>query len=115
MHFVEGYAVWPSPSQVSTWPVPSMDASSAVFSYGVAGSPVVPTTTIGGDPVAGPAGYGSFLPGQNVHGIMPIASGAPNSGYFLRHSDWSCRIRSTDGAPSVSAQFTARFASNRLE
>src|ERR1700712_303670 len=92
-----------------------MPARSAVFSYGVAGSPVVPTTTIGGAPTAGPAGYGSFWPGQNVHGIMPTASGAPNNGYFLRHSVCSARILSTDGAWLVSAQFTARFASNRLE
>src|SRR3954454_567772 len=115
MQRVLGYAVWPSPSQVSTCPVPSIEARSAVFSYGVAGSPVVPTTTIGGAPAAAPAGYGSRLPGQRAHGIMPSASGAPNSGYFLRHSLCSRRIRSRLGTPVASVQFTARLASNRLE
>src|SRR3954470_13300424 len=110
-----GYAVCPLPSQLRTRPVPSILASSAVFSYGVAGSPVVPTTTIGGAPVAAPAGYGSRAPGQKVHGSMPIASAAPNSGYFLRHSPCSWRTFSTVGAPALSAQFTARLASNRLE
>src|SRR4051812_49494360 len=115
MQGVLGYAVCPSPSQVSTCPTPSMVARLAVFSYGVAGSPVVPTTTIGGAPVAAPAGYGSRAPGQKVHGSMPIASAAPNSGYFLRHWPCSRRTFSTVGAPALSAQFTARLASNRLE
>src|SRR3954467_10548884 len=109
MQGVLGYAVCPSPSQVSTCPTPSMLARSAVFSYGVAGSPVVPTTTIGGAPLAVLAGEGSRSPGQNVHGSMPTASAAPNSGYFLRHSPWSLRISSTLGASLVSAQFTARL------
>src|SRR3954462_13492968 len=114
MQAVLGYAVCPSPSQVSTCPTPSMFARSAVFSYGVAGSPVVPTTTIGGAPVAGPAGYGSRSPGQNVQDSMPTASDAPNSGYFARHWPWSLRTSSMLGASLVSEQLTARFASNRL-
>src|SRR3954454_18476742 len=114
MHLVLGYAVWPSPSQVSTCPTPSMVARSAVFSYGVAGSPVVPTTTIGGAPAAGPTGYGSWPPCHNAHASISTASGAPNSGYFLRHSDCSVRIWPTDGTSFASAQFTAGLASNRL-
>src|SRR3954451_24583253 len=114
MQVVCGYAVWPSPCQVSTCPTPSMLARSAVFSYGVAGSPVVPTTTIGGAPVAEPVGYGSRVPGQSAHDSISVASGAPNSGYFFRHSDCSLRIWSTDGTPFASAQFTVRLASNRL-
>src|SRR3954468_14035409 len=115
MHGVLGYAVCPSPSQVSTCPTPSILANWAVFSYGVAGSPVVPTTTIGGAPTAAACGYGSCLPGQNVQGIMPTASGAPNSGYFVRHWLCNCRIFSTVGTFAASAQFTVRLASNRLE
>src|SRR5512138_2094525 len=114
MQGVLGYAVCPSPSQVSTCPTPSMLARSAVFSYGVAGSPVVPTTTIGGAPVAGPAGYGSRSPGQRLHESMPTASEPPNIGYFVRHSPCSLRISPTLGTSLVSEQFTARFASNRL-
>src|SRR5690348_12596088 len=101
MHFVLGYAVWPSPSQVSTCPTPSIEARAAVFSYGVAGSPVVPTTTIGGAPVAGPAGYGSRVPGQYVQGSICTASEAPNSGYFWRHWLCSSRTSSTGGASFV--------------
>src|SRR3954468_18073768 len=63
MQAVSGYAVWPSPSQVNTCPLPSMVASFAVDSYGVAGSPLVPTTTMGGAPTALPTGYGSCLAG----------------------------------------------------
>src|SRR4051812_26287548 len=114
MQGVLGYAVCPSPSQVSTCPTLSMDARSAVFSYGVAGSPVVPTTTIGGAPVAAPAGYGSRGPGHRLHDSMPTASEAPNSGYFLRHSPCNWRISATLGTSLLSEQFTARFASKRL-
>src|SRR3954468_13721106 len=102
MQGVLGYAVWPSPSQVSTCPTPSMFARLAVFSYGVAGSPVVPTTTIGGAPVAAPAGYGSRAPGHRLHVNMPTASEAPNSGYFLRQAPCSCRISSMLGTSLVS-------------
>src|SRR3954451_18481964 len=114
MQGVLGYAVWPSPSQVSTCPTPSMVARSAVFSYGVAGSPVVPTTTIGGAPVAGPTGDGSRGFGHQVQDSRPVAIDVPHTRDFCRHSPCSCRACSGLITVSVSAQFTARFASNRL-
>src|SRR5215510_3756791 len=107
MHLVDGYAVWPSPSQATTWPVPSMSANFAVDSNGVAGSPLVPTTRIVGAPLAGPTGYGSCLACHTAHPSSPMASGAPNSGYLARHWDCSVRIWSTVGYLSESAQFTA--------
>lgn len=110
-----GYAVCPSPSQVSTRPTPSIEASAAVCSYGVAGSPVVPTTTIGGAPAALPVGYGSRPPGHCTQPSIPTARAGPKSGYFARHCDWSWRICGRDGFSVSSAQFTAMFASNRLE
>ena len=75
------------------------DASFAVCAYGVAGSPVVPTTTIGGAPTAGPTGYGSYVPGQTpfAHVIMPVAIAPPNSGYFLRHSRLEVRTCASVG------------------
>jgi len=60
--------VCPSPCHTSRSPEPSNAARWRAPEIGVAGSPVVPTTTIGGAPAAAPAGYGSWAPGQNVHG-----------------------------------------------
>src|SRR4051794_20523644 len=115
MQPVCGYAVCPSPSQVSTCPTPSMRASAAVFWYGVAGSPVVPTTTIGGAPAAAPVDSGSRLAGHNAHDNMPSADSGPKSGYLFRH--WICSVRTwpTVGTDAVSVQFTTSRASNRLE
>ena len=61
-----------------------MLASFAVDSYGVAGSPFVPTTTIVGAPVAGPTGYGSFLAGHSVQ--LPGGQGSASGGQrqFIR-------------------------------
>src|SRR5947209_19763665 len=114
MHLVDGYAVWPWPSQATTWPVPSMSASFGVDSNGVAGSPFVPTTRIVGAPLALPTGYGSCLACHTEQPSMPRASGAPNSGYLARHCDCRVRTWSTVGYLSESAQFTAEFASNRV-
>src|SRR5437764_14458532 len=91
MQVVCGYAVWPSPSHVTTCPTPSMLASFAVCSDGVAGSLTVPTTTIGGAPAALPVGYGSRLAGHTAHDTMPIASEVPKMGYCVRH--WPCSDR----------------------
>src|ERR1700712_2098294 len=44
--------VWPSPSRVTSTPDWSWWASATACLYGVAGSRVVPTTTIGGAPFA---------------------------------------------------------------
>ena len=92
-----------------------MDASAGVCSYGVAGSPVVPTTRIGGAPSARPVGYGSRSPGHSTQPSIPTASAGPNSGYFCRHCDCNERTCSRVGFSVSSAQLTARFASNRLE
>src|SRR5205814_5371507 len=106
IHVVCGYAVCPSPCQVTTCPTPSMFASLAVCSYGVAGSLVVPTTTIGGAPTAVPVGYGSCLAGQTAHEIRPIASEAPKMGYFVRQPLWSVRAWSTVSVPGSSSHDT---------
>ena len=58
MHLVLGYAVWPSPFQLSTTPEPSALASTPVAAYGVAGSCTVPITRIGGAPGAEAGGSG---------------------------------------------------------
>lgn len=105
----------PSPSQVSTRPTPSIAANRAVCSYGVAGSPVVPTTTIGGAPSARPVGYGSRPPGHSTQPNIPTARAGPKSGYFCRHWDCRSRICATVGFSVSSAQLTARLASKRLE
>src|SRR3954467_645603 len=91
-----------------------MLASAGVCSYGVAGSPLVPTTRIGGAPSALPVGYGSRLPGHCAQ-IRFSARLAPNSGYLVRHSPCRRRASSTVTDLSSSAQLTARLASKRLE
>ena len=59
--------VWPSPSLVSSTPFDRRLATSTPDSYGVAGSPVVLMTRIGGDPgaVTGSNGWGGV--GQRAH------------------------------------------------
>jgi hypothetical protein len=91
-----------------------MVASLAVCSYGVAGSLVVPTTTMGGAPTALPVGYGSRLAVHTAHGTMPIAREVPKSGYFARQALCSDRACSTVSPPLSSSQETVLKMSNML-
>ena len=91
-----------------------MLASFAVCSYGVAGSLVVPTTTIGGAPTALPVGYGSCLAGQTAQEIRPIARDVPKMGYLVRQSLCNVRAWSTVSVPGSSSQETVLKMSNML-
>ena len=77
--------MWPSPLRVTSTADSSCLASDFAHPYGVAGSPVEPTTTIGGAP-APDAGPGVRCAGtdQNAH-VRSLYAAAWNRGATLRN------------------------------
>src|ERR1700748_927333 len=84
------YAVWPSPLRVSRTPESSWWARSTAQWYGVAGSRVVPITTIGAAPRARMSGTFSSLRGVNPwHDVRLHANTLPHTGdAFSNAADW---------------------------
>ena len=80
-HIDEPYAVCPSVSTVSSTAFGVRVATASAFEYGVAGSPVLPTTRMGGT-VDGMTGTGSATAGAAhvAHGSISFATAAPNRG-----------------------------------
>src|SRR4051794_22304653 len=100
MHLLSPYAVWPSPLRVRRMPDASSFERFTAHWYGVAGSPVVPTTTIGGAPSAWitPGSCAGWI-GQNAH-VRPLyAIAAPNRGATFS----SCGTMASYAAMSVGA------------
>src|SRR5262249_20788531 len=75
------YAVWPSPSYVSSVAEESWEARACAHAYGVAGSRMVPTTRIGAAPAAVMVcGRPVALTGQYAQARSPQARPEPNTG-----------------------------------
>src|SRR6476646_8454240 len=83
--------VWPRASTVTSTPRSSWRATLSACPYGVAGSPVLPITTIGGDPAAA-TGCGCCVTGsgQNAQGSTSLARAAPNLGDRAASSSANC-------------------------
>src|SRR3954453_18560579 len=80
--------VWPRASAVTSPPFWRCRATSSACPYGVAGSPVLPITTIGGEPGAVTV-WGCWVTGsgQKAQGSTSLAMAAPNLGD--RAASWS--------------------------
>ncbi|CAM5466324.1 hypothetical protein SALBM311S_06434 [Streptomyces alboniger] len=95
------YDPWPSPFQASITPT-SLPSSSAIFlvpSYGVAASPLLPTTRLGAAP--GALTSGVLLPWQparrGTSPSCPDPSKGPKTGEILSNSGSSFLVSSTVG------------------
>src|SRR3954465_10107426 len=83
--------VGPRASTGTSTPFWRCRATSSACPYGVAGSPVLPITTIGGDPGAVTAcGCWVTGSGQNAHGSTSLAMAAPNLGDLAASSSANC-------------------------
>src|SRR6478609_10765011 len=102
------YAVCPSPSQVIRVALLSCSRSRTEFSYGVAGSRVVPTTTIGPLPSAVIRwGLPTALIGQSPHCCPPQAMSGPQVGAFLLKAIARCSYVARSGESAASRHVTA--------
>src|SRR6266496_3830736 len=98
--------VWPSPSQVSSTPVPRDFARFTAPAYGVAGSCRLPTTRIGLDPAAVSGGIGWRFFCQVWHWNSDDADHSPNSGNCVAHREAACLISASLGSLRWSLQLT---------
>src|SRR5215213_8756699 len=95
--------VCPVPSTVTRRPDPSSLASPSAHATGVAGSPVVPTTTIGGAVGALTAVGVGFTGGtrQYAHGTPSPRFDAPKYGAWRAASAWSAgTVAASSSGPS---------------
>ena len=98
--------------------MPSSSARALAHSYGVAGSRVVPSTTIGFEPVASTSTCGWVdLIGQSVQLSAPQASARPNTGdaFAKRGSEsWTSSSVLSSSSSAESRQLMAGLASPRF-
>src|SRR5262245_50649694 len=108
-------AVCPSPFQPSRTPDFRSRVSACAHRNGVAGSRVVPTTRIGGA-LAARSGTGAAAgTGQYAQGRLLHTFAAPNCGAAIAAVAAAERHALSDRGTGRSMQFTAMFASIRLE
>lgn len=107
MHLLpDRYAPCPSPSYVTSVAVLSWAVSFGAHSYGVAGSPLPPTTRIGADPVASTC-LASSLPLAYQTRHSPPEPSLPNSGEIFSAAASVRRSAAGSGRSAESTQVMA--------
>ena len=113
----EWYAVCPSPSRVTSTPDSSWEASASASSSGVAGSRVVPITTIGGAPAPSTVSRSrgtSRAGGQLRQPTMLHAKDSPKVGDAFSNSGITAGTSAALNPEGSSRQLIAENASSRL-